>query len=649
MLPGPVFNVELVTSARRVRYYLFRVLFCLILLFLIWTNYDSFFRHVQSIDGRYELDRMARFAEAMFWTFIVTEAILVLLLTPALVAGTIAEEKQRRTLHYLLASQLTSAEIVLGKLFGRLLHVGIYLLLGLPIFSLLTLFGGVAPELILLSFLGLISTIWFLGCLAMVASTVARRTREAISTAYLLVIAWLFLPTIIEFFPVMPAPMPAIYGWIGWANEWIAATSPFYLLMAITGAPFRGGGTEVDAFFWFCGLQFAGGALMIAYAIARLRPIFRAQEGGRRPFLGRFRRAKVAADGSKPVGWNFRIFPRRPLRDDPMMWKEMQTTRTAGFAKLTAALVGLFAIAGILWALIYTSEDVFRELSQYGYGYRQEANASAPVGSYVLAPEGFRAREELNGVLRFITTLAYVFLGLAVAARAAGSITGEKEQDTWISLLATDLTPWEVVRAKLVGTVWGVILIPAGIILLWLYGVATGAVHPAGFLLNLVQMAIFLWFIAALGVHWSLYAKSTIRAVSATVFTLLMVNVGYLLFCIPFEPNSTLVLMGMAPAQLVYGTMTYREWHSLLNAGAAYPHARSDYANGELVVLWILGLGLYAIAAVWLTLRSVAHFDRVAERPRRAEGYVPRPVPAGKPLTEPIDWEFGDEVPPVRT
>ena len=55
------------------------------------------------------------------------QGIAVLLLTPTLVAGVIADERQRKTLHYLLASRLSSGEIILGKLAARLLHVGVFL------------------------------------------------------------------------------------------------------------------------------------------------------------------------------------------------------------------------------------------------------------------------------------------------------------------------------------------------------------------------------------------------------------------------------------------------------------------------------------------------------------------------------------------
>ena len=40
MLPGPVFNVELITTARRPRYYAFRVVYGLAILLLVWQNYS---------------------------------------------------------------------------------------------------------------------------------------------------------------------------------------------------------------------------------------------------------------------------------------------------------------------------------------------------------------------------------------------------------------------------------------------------------------------------------------------------------------------------------------------------------------------------------------------------------------------------------
>src|SRR5262249_60934626 len=73
----------------------------------------------------------------------------VLVLPPAYLAGAIAEEKDRRTLPLLFLTPLYDREIVLGKLFARLAHLGGVLLTGVPILSLLLLWGGVDRPVLL--------------------------------------------------------------------------------------------------------------------------------------------------------------------------------------------------------------------------------------------------------------------------------------------------------------------------------------------------------------------------------------------------------------------------------------------------------------------------------------------------------------------
>ena len=112
---------------------------------------------------------------------------------PAMVAGVVADEHQRKTLHYLLASQLTSAEIVLGKLGARLIHAGVFVLMGLPIVCLIGMYGGLDPWTVLYVYAGTFSMSLFLAGMSMLVSVVARRPRDAILMAYGLEAAWLLL------------------------------------------------------------------------------------------------------------------------------------------------------------------------------------------------------------------------------------------------------------------------------------------------------------------------------------------------------------------------------------------------------------------------------------------------------------------------
>jgi len=112
MLLGPVFSADLVTLARRSRYIWLRVVYVGILAFVLWTNYWTYL--TMSRIGA--TDTMANLAASFFSGFAWVQLIAVLVFTPALVAGTIAMERERRTLEYLLATDLTNLEIVGGKL-----------------------------------------------------------------------------------------------------------------------------------------------------------------------------------------------------------------------------------------------------------------------------------------------------------------------------------------------------------------------------------------------------------------------------------------------------------------------------------------------------------------------------------------------------
>ena len=148
MLPGPVFTFELMTTARRGRFYVTRAFYATVLLLILWSVHSSWSRlGLRRASCR---SRMVKwFGLSAFGAIAVGQELLVLMLTPALVAGAIADEKRRKTLHYLLASRLTGPEIVLGKLLVRMLYVGVLLGVSLPVMSLLVLLGGIDPLLVL--------------------------------------------------------------------------------------------------------------------------------------------------------------------------------------------------------------------------------------------------------------------------------------------------------------------------------------------------------------------------------------------------------------------------------------------------------------------------------------------------------------------
>src|SRR2546427_357840 len=100
------------------------------------------------------LDVLPIWSQATIWAALVL--IQVARCRAVCAAGAIAEEKDRRTLDYLLASDLSNAEIVFGKLLSRLAYLALIMLTGLPFLSLLQLLGGVDPSLVVV---GLVVTL----------------------------------------------------------------------------------------------------------------------------------------------------------------------------------------------------------------------------------------------------------------------------------------------------------------------------------------------------------------------------------------------------------------------------------------------------------------------------------------------------------
>src|SRR5262245_10964987 len=91
VLPGPVFVFELLTTSRRGRFYLARGFYALVLLMVLWTVYSSW---SQAYDGELTNKQVQWFAISVFFSIAIGQEVLVLVLTPALVAGVIADEKQ---------------------------------------------------------------------------------------------------------------------------------------------------------------------------------------------------------------------------------------------------------------------------------------------------------------------------------------------------------------------------------------------------------------------------------------------------------------------------------------------------------------------------------------------------------------------------
>lgn len=81
----------------------------------------------------------------IFGAYTVLQVLVLAALTPLLVAQAVVEEKAGRTMELLATTLLTPARFILGKLLSRLLSLEVLVLAGLPIVALCLSLGGVEP------------------------------------------------------------------------------------------------------------------------------------------------------------------------------------------------------------------------------------------------------------------------------------------------------------------------------------------------------------------------------------------------------------------------------------------------------------------------------------------------------------------------
>lgn len=109
---------------------------------------------------------------------------LILFITPGLTAGTISTEREKQTLNILLTTSQSSMQIILGKLSSSIAFLVLMLVAGLPIYSLVFLFGGISPGQLGLIFLFFFLTMFTVGSIGVMFSTITRKTIVSMIATY---------------------------------------------------------------------------------------------------------------------------------------------------------------------------------------------------------------------------------------------------------------------------------------------------------------------------------------------------------------------------------------------------------------------------------------------------------------------------------
>lgn len=630
-LIGPVLAYDVLRVGRKPRQIWFRVGYAAFLAFLFTWIYLAWMQLTPEVGARAPRHAMARMAESYFYTYVIVQFLFVCVLTPASVAGAIADEKERRTLEFLLATDLRDREILFGKLASRVGAMLLFLLAGLPILGMLQFFGGIDPDLVLASFAATVVVVLTLSALGIAASVLSRRARDAIALTYLVAVAYVVLSFVIFFICTIP-PLrwtTTVAGYTITSEDAaypVVAGNPFFMVPYVMQRRAVGAIDLFDALGHFTLFHFILIAILVTWAGYKLRPIALKQTFGstrpsilRRVLLGRPRGDAPARPRriSRPM---FRV-NRPAIGDSPVIWKEVFVDtglRMGGFARIL--LIGLIGCSLVPAALIF----YFTVIDPIDPGGLRGQGRWGQFG------------EGMNAYLRASGTVIACLVFLAVAIRGAGSISGERDRHTLDALLTTPLAARSIVWGKWWGCVLGMRWGWAWLFGIWTFAVAVGGVHPVMFPAAVVSVAIYASAYAWIGIFCSLHFQTTLRATMAAILGAVFLSGGYFLvfvFCcvLPMAFSragsrdlDALVdfLCGFSPAVNMYWLPIHEFRHRELTIASELPFAP----------FWILGLVGWALLSVVLSRTSVQKFREMANRvgqwePRWPAGPPPLPLP----------------------
>jgi ABC-type transport system involved in multi-copper enzyme maturation permease subunit len=645
---GPVLYYDMIRQARRSRFIVLRVLYALLLVFLLFCVAFPRMRQFQA-----NTHEASTIAQTYFEVFMVAQFITVGLLTPAYVAGAIAEEKDRRTLEFMLATDLLNREIVLSKLGSRLANLGLIVLTGLPILSILQFLGGVDPNMVLAGFIVTSMTIVGQAGVSILCSVIASRPREAIALAYLGVVMYYVLALLL-WLAITP-----FLGNIGSTPVWFGANPPTFadfvwlynrgnlvaVIIEVQRAGF-GGTLASDLPGIVRGYVIFHGLLALAtasLAIARIRRVFLVQTYGK----SRKTRRAVTLWGRPAVG------------SFPMLWKEIHcegNTRTnwIAWSIFTVLLSATFVPAGLI--IYYALRDFYAEVRPYD-------NIATHMNAWVRV---------CNVVVGCLTLLA-------VAVRASTVVSSERDKQTLDTLLTTPLDSSSIFYAKWVGSILGARFGILWLAAIWAIGIVTGGLHIAALLLVMAAWLVYAGFLATLGMWFSTICKTTLRATVLTILSTIILSLGHWLpwmccLALPTGPmgrmpeHAAKAQAGLLTPPFVMGWLAFSSQDLDVNRGRGMRDSEWWEVTGLSLaglVLWSAATaGLYVVAST--QFRRVTHRqsyivpdfgwqwdadrDRAARRRRRARGlpvapWAPPPVSRAlvdeEDADEPLDHEGG--------
>jgi len=176
---NPVYKKEVKTNTRSIKFLVMVIIFnILLMLGGLTILYDV----IDLIESSANINYTA--IGALYQLLTITEFILMLFMMSAMTSSAISGERERQTLDILLSTKLTAANIIIGKLASSVHVMTLVIISGLPVMSIVFIFGGISFRDIIEITAYLIFATFFIGTLGITLSTMLKRTAFATAITY---------------------------------------------------------------------------------------------------------------------------------------------------------------------------------------------------------------------------------------------------------------------------------------------------------------------------------------------------------------------------------------------------------------------------------------------------------------------------------
>ena len=494
-LTGPIFDKELRVSSRRKKNYTLRLIYVILLTIFVAIVWLSVVKSQGS--SAYQKSRMALAGKTIITTIITFQFFATQIIAVIMLSTSISDEIYHRTLGMLMTTPIGSFQIVMGKLFSKLLQIILLLAISLPLLAIVRIFGGVPWNYVLSSLCITLTAVIFAGSLSLFFSINNRRTYVVIiKTIFTLGVLFFFIPTItgvlfvprwlpgmstpVTVFPLLIAVIhvnPFAAMSVNTAMMISSSTPRLMLMFAVTPI-------GVSFFYWplHCILMLGASALLIAMCVKVVRKVALRQAVGQIESVTNRIRAKKSKKSSRRHAKQ----PELPgvirhVTGSPVLWRELRAPMIRG-AEGRNSIIGL-TIAIIALLITYGSCKDFIDEPFVHICY-----------------------------MLMFTVIGSVF----TIVLSATSVTSEKETRSWPILLATSMDDWHILMGKAIGVfrrclpIW---LLMAGHIFLF---ICMRYIHPIAILHMPIFMTGLVVFLTGTGLYFSARLKRTTSAVIAS-------------------------------------------------------------------------------------------------------------------------------------